>query len=56
MLCIDWKIEDVPITIMGDEGEDDYQRMEAILVPCNYKHTMFGYEGDSIHSECEPNL
>ena len=24
MLCIDWNNKDLPITIMGDEGEDNY--------------------------------
>ena len=24
MLCIDWDNKDLPISIMGDEGEDNY--------------------------------
>ena len=56
MLCIDWDVDDPPVAIKGDEGEDDYQRFEAVLVPCNYVHKTFGDVGDSIHPECEPSL
>ena len=41
---------------MGDEGEDNYQRLDIVLVPCNYMHTSFGWDKDSIHPECEPKL
>ena len=53
MLCIDWDNEKQPISIMGDEGEDNYQRLDIILVPCNYVHTSFGWDKDSVHPECE---
>ena len=56
MLCIDWNDPEMPIIIKGDEYNDDYQRFEAVLVPCNYVHTELGYEGDSIHPECVHNL
>ena len=56
MLCIDWNNDDLPVTIRGDEGEDNYQRLEAVLVPCNYVHTKWGWDQDSIHPECEPSL
>ena len=47
MFCIDWNDED-PIEIIGEEFDDDYTRFEAVLVPCNYLHTMLDYQGDSI--------
>ena len=56
MLCIDWNNDDLPISLRGDEGEDNYQRFEAVLVPCNYVHTKWGWDKDSIHPECEPSL
>ena len=56
MLCIDWNDDQYPIKIKGDESFDNYQRIEAALVPCNYVHTQFGYNDDSIHPECVLNL
>ena len=40
----------------GGESDASYQRIEFVLVPCNYLHTQFGYEGDSIHEECNHSL
>ena len=56
MLCIDWHDPEIPIKIMGDEAQDNYQRLEAVLLPCNYVHTQWGYNSDSIHPECVPSL
>ena len=56
MLCIDWNDAEQPIKIKGEEEFDNYQRLEAVLVPCNYVHSNFvGYD-DSIHQECVPSL
>ena len=41
---------------MGDTQDDDHIRFEAVLVPCNYLHTMLDYQGDSIHPECVGDL
>ena len=46
MLCIDWNDPEIPIKVMGDEAQDNYQRLEAVLVPCNYVNTFFGYNSD----------
>ena len=40
----------------GGESDASFQRIEFILVPCNYLHTQYGYEGDSIHKECNHSL
>ena len=53
--CIDW-IDGEPFEVYGHESEDDYQRLEVILLPCNYVHTSFGYEGDSVSPECIGDL
>ena len=42
LLCIDWNDDD-PIEIIGYENDDDYARIEAVLVPCNYVHIMMGH-------------
>ena len=57
MYCIDWEGDDVePIEIYGNEKNDEYQRVELVLVPCNYLHTHLGYEGDTIAPECIADL
>ena len=56
MFCIDWNDEELPIKILGDESEDNYLRLEALLLPCNYIHTEFGYNEDTVHPECVPDL
>ena len=53
MFCID---DYDNFRIYGNEKNTYYQRFEIILVPCNYVHTQFGYEGDSIHPECIADL
>ena len=53
MFCLDYSDD---ILIYGNEKNDEYQRLEIKLVPCNYLHTQWGYTGDSIHSECEHDL
>ena len=41
---------------MGYEFDADYVRLEVILVPCNYLHTMMDYRDDSISPECIGDL
>ena len=57
MLCLDWNDEE-PFEIIGSDIDDDYTRLEVNLVPCNYIHTMLGYQGDfnSISPECVTDL
>ena len=56
MLCIDWNDAELPINVVGDNDYDNYQRFEAVLVPCNYVNTFFGYNTDFIHPECVASL
>ena len=51
MYCVDWK-DDEPYELFGTIEEDDYQRFDVILAPCNYLHTQLDYQGDSVSSEC----
>lgn len=53
MFCLDWS-ED--ILIYGNERNDNYQRIELVLVPCNYLHTHLGYKDDFVHEECVADL
>ena len=55
MFCLDWDKQE-PIEIIGSDIDDDYTRLEVVLVPCNYMHTMLGYQGDSISPECITDL
>ena len=50
--CIDWD-DSVPYEIFGREKDSDYQRLEAILTPCNYIHDYISQFGDSISPECK---
>ena len=54
LMCIDWKSDDPEL--VGQFTDDDYTRLEVLLVPCNYLHIEGGYSGDSIHSECIGDL
>ena len=55
MFCIDWNDDD-PFELLGRQQDDEYTRLEVLLNPCNYKHTMLGYQEDSIHPECVADL
>ena len=55
MFCIDWYDDDL-FEILGSDEDDDHTRVEVVLVPCNYLHTQFGYDGDSISPECIGDL
>ena len=52
MFCIDWNDDDPIELINQDAKDDDYARIDVTVTPCNYLHTMLGYEGDSISDEC----
>lgn len=53
MYCLE---RDANVQIYGNEKDFFYQRLEIVIVPCNYVHTYLGYEGDSIHPECVADL
>ena len=56
--CLDWSNDVEPFIIYGSEMEDNYQRIEAILTPCNSIKTELGdHEGfDVIDQDCNPSL
>ena len=53
-MCIDWQSED--ILVYGNSKADNFQRIEFILLPCNYIHTDLGYTDDFVADECIPDL
>lgn len=56
--CVDWDEND-PLVINGNENELNFQRIEVILLPCNYVHTKYGVSPDAndfVHSDCVANL
>ena len=55
MLCIDWN-DERPFMIGGRENDIDYSRLDIVLTPCNYLHTMLDYKEDTISPECIPDL
>ena len=53
MYCLDWEGDGVEDKLIyGHSKNDEYQRLDIVLVPCNYVHSYLGYEGDSIPDEC----
>ena len=57
LFCLDWDNLNVgDLGIWGStSNEDNYQRWEFVLLPCNYVHAEFGDIGDSVNPECEAN-
>ena len=57
MMCLDKPDEaNEDILLYGTENNDNYQRLEILLLPCNYVHSYMGYKDDSIHPECIGDL
>lgn len=43
LFCIDWdNLDGDEISVWGVENDDNYQRWEFVLLPCNYIHAEFG--------------
>ena len=51
MYCFD-QAEMEGLEIYGDEKNENYAKLEVMLLPCNYLHTELGYKLDTIHPEC----
>ena len=54
MYCFD-KDQLEGLEIYGEEKNQNYARLEVLLLPCNYLHKELGYTEDSIHPECNGN-
>ena len=56
LFCIEWdQLEDNELRVWGIENDDNYQRFEFALLPCNYIHTELGDIGDTIPQNCTAN-
>ncbi len=55
MYCLD-RNQLEGIEIYGDEKNQNYARLEILLLPCNYLHTELGWTEDTIHPECIGDL
>ena len=55
MLCLDWN-DNKPLEIGGRENDINYTRLDIVLAPCNYLHTMLDYKDDTISPECIEDL
>ena len=55
LFCIDWT-DKVPFELVGTLNDSTYARFAAVLVPCNYIHSRYGYTGDKIVPECNGDL
>ena len=56
LFCPDWDVLDNEMEIWSIEDDDDYQRIDIVLLPCNYLHFEFGDTGDTIAPECIADL
>ena len=50
-LCLDWDDQN-PLEIYGESLDTEYQRLEAVITPCNYIHDYLQDNGDTIHPDC----
>ena len=56
LFCLDWdNIEIGDIAVWGVSNDDNYQRWEFVLLPCNYVHKEFGDGNDTVHEQCNSN-
>mgnify|MGYP001029142513 CR=1 FL=1 len=54
-LCIDWRDEE-PLWIFGEENDDEFQRLEVWVLPCNSQYTDTGPLPGEISEDCDPSL
>ena len=53
LFCVNWdKLDNGELSVWGVENDDNYQRWEFVLLPCNYVHKEFGDIGDTVHKNC----
>ena len=57
LYCLDWDELSDDLEIFGNWRDPSmYQRIEFMLTPCNYVHTLNDYEGDTVTEQCNTNL
>ena len=56
LYCMDWDALADDIEIWSVSEDDNYQRWEFVLLPCNYVHAEFGDVGDFVGEECIADL
>ena len=57
LFCIDWDEHGDDLDIYGNwQDESKYQRVEFVLVPCNYLHNNLGWTDDFIPDGCVEDL
>ena len=52
LYCLDYDEIGHLLDLRSREDDDNYARLELVLLPCNYVHAEFGDVGDSISDEC----
>ena len=56
IFCLDWtKLGDI-VEIWSVEDDENYQRFDFAILPCNYVHWEFGDVGDSVAAGCIADL
>ena len=56
LFCPDWQQLDDELAIWSIEDDDNYQRLELVLLPCNYVHAEFGPTDDYVRPGCIGDL
>ena len=56
LYCFDWDKIGEEIDVWSVTEDDDYQRWEFVLLPCNYIHAEFGDIGDTMDPRCIEDL
>ena len=54
-LCLDWN-DEKPFEIGGRETDINYTRLDIVMSPCNYLHTMLEYKDDTVSPDCITDL
>ena len=52
LYCLDWQRDGDILESWGAENWDEYQRVEFVVFPCNYRHTEMIDIGDVVSDEC----
>ena len=56
LYCLDWEKFGNELSIWGTENDEiAYQRLEYVLLPCNYVHAEFGPTDDYKAKDCNDN-